>query len=250
MSTRFWMTVFSLAIIIAGSCPLGYSDGFLLKDGDTIVFLGDSITQLGKAPEGYVTLFKMFCDVSGYEVNVINAGISGHKSNDMLARLDKDVLSHHPDVVSISCGVNDVWHAFKKDNPSGVPLPEYKKNMTEIVDRCLQSGAKVLLLTATPIFEDLNSEENQKLAAYNEFLRQLAKEKIDAGKNIILCDLNQTFQDWYKQKMRQDNLLTTDGVHMNPRGNRLMAAHIIQSLGATNRELALVKKRWELINNM
>ena len=47
----------------------------------------------------------------------------------MLARLQKDVIDRHPDWVSISCGVNDVWHGER-----GVLLPDYKKNMTQIVD--------------------------------------------------------------------------------------------------------------------
>lgn len=213
---------------------------FLIKDGDTIVFLGDSITQQGGEPEGYVSLFKLLLDVGGYETRVVNAGIGGHKSNDMLARLDEDVLKHKPTWVSVSCGVNDVWHGEK-----GVPLPDYKKNMTEIVDRCLKTGAKVLLLTATPIFEDVNSSENMKLAPYNEFLRKLAKQK-----KILLCDLNQEFSRWYSLKLNDKKLMTTDGVHMNPRGNRLMAIQVAKALGAQRQQLVPAKKRWELVNNM
>jgi len=213
--------------------------GFKLKQGQTIVFLGDSITQAGAQPQGYVSLFKLFCGVNGYEVRVINAGIGGHKSNDMLARLDKDVLAHRPDWVSISCGVNDVWHGER-----GVPLPDYKKNMTEMVDRCLRSGAKVLLLTATPIHEDLNSPENQKLRGYNEFLRHLAKEK-----SLLLCDLFQAFENVYEARTSDEKVLTTDGVHMNGRGNRLMAREILQALGASADEMWDAENRWELVNN-
>lgn len=212
---------------------------FLLKDGDTIVFLGDSITQAGAKPEGYVSLVKLFCGVNGYAVRAINAGISGHKSNDMLARLDKDVLAHRPHWISISCGVNDVWHGER-----GVALDQYQQNMTEMVDRCLKAGAKVLLLTATPIHENLDSPENQRLQAYNDFLRRLAAEK-----QILLCDLFKAFAEVYKNKRRTENLMTTDGVHMNPRGNRFMAREILRSLGAVPPELRRAEKRWELINN-
>jgi len=238
---RLGILLVSLGLLLSAVSFAGQpTQKSILKDGDTIVFLGDSITQGGAKPEGYVTLFKLFCDVNGYEVNVINAGISGHKSNDMLARLQKDVLDHRPTWVSISCGVNDVWHGTK-----GVALPDYKKNMTEIVDRCLAAGAKVLLLTATPIFENLDSPENEKLTAYNEFLRHLAKEK-----RIVLCDLNKAFAAVYKEKRRKGNLLTTDGVHMRPRGNRLMAREIVKTLGATTREIRATEQRWELQNNL
>jgi len=240
---RFFLFGLSLCLYPAFSAP-GVAQNFLLQDGATIVFLGDSITQAGAQPEGYVSLFQLFCDVNGYEVQVINAGISGHKSSDMLARLQKDVLDHKPTWVSISCGVNDVWHQFLP-NHTGVPLEEYQKNMTEIVDRCLQAGAKVLLLTATPIFEKLDSPENQLLRGYNEFLRRLAQEK-----KLVLCDLYQTMAEWYQQKRNEENLLTTDGVHLNPRGNRIMAAEIIRTLGAAPRELNAAKQRWELVNNL
>lgn len=244
MYRLFIVAALILTISVSGVCQMETPKDFQLKDGDIFVFLGDSITQAGAQPEGYVSLFQLFCDVNGYEIKTINAGIGGHKSNDMLARLEKDVLSHKPNWVSISCGVNDVWHSFSP-NLTGVPLPDYQKNMTEIVGRCLQAGAKVILLTATPIMEKIDSPENQKLKDYNDFLRQLAKEK-----KILLCDLNQTFTEWYKQKLNDENLMTTDGVHMNPRGNRVMAAEIVKSLGAKANELAQAKKRWELVNNM
>jgi lysophospholipase L1-like esterase len=241
MNARFISIACGALFIWVGTCQLGYPEGFQFKkDGETLVFLGDSITEMGKQPEGYVSLFRLFCDANGYKATIINAGIGGHKSNDMLARLEKDVLSHKPTWVSISCGVNDVWHSFM-ENHKGVDLPDYQKNMTEIVDRCLQSGARVVLLTATPILEKIDNPENQKLSDYNEFLRKLAKEK-----KIILCDLNQSFLSLYKKKENDKNLLTTDGVHMNPQGNRVMATEILKSLGATERELAEATKQWDL----
>lgn len=230
----------AVALAISASSCLAAEKGFLLNDGETIVFLGDSITQAGTTTEGYITLFKLACDVTGHEIKVINAGISGHKSNDMLARLQRDVIDHHPSWVSISCGVNDVWHGER-----GVPLPDYRKNMTEIVDRCLAAGIKVLLLTATPIYEDPNSKENQKLAAYNDFLRQLARDK-----KVLLCDLNEAFTSIYVKKRSDEKLLTTDGVHMNPRGNRLMAREIFRALGATSQEINRANWRWELQGNL
>jgi lysophospholipase L1-like esterase len=228
-----WLAALVLFLFI----PNAVGSDFLLRDGETVVFLCDSITQAASRPEGYVSLFDLFCGMHGYQVKSINAGIGGHKSNDMLARLESDVLRHRPDWVSISCGVNDVWHGEK-----GVSLSDYQKNMTEIVNRCLQAGAKVLLLTATPIREDVDSPENLKLGPYNDFLRQLAKEK-----NLLLCDLFAAFQQIYRTKLREGNMLTTDGVHMNPRGNRLIAREILKTLKATNAQLHRVENRWELV---
>lgn len=219
-------------------------EGFKLKDGDTLVFLGDSITQAGTSPQGYIRMIELYFGVAGQEVDVINAGISGHKSDDMLARLQKDVLDHDPTWVSVSCGVNDVWHQFSGAS-GGVPLEDYKKNMREIVTRIKDAGANVILLTATPIYEDTSSKENQMLDNYNTFLRELAKEE-----DLLLADLSKAFHDRLALKRRDENLLTTDGVHMNPRGNRLMARTILQALGARHPQMRQTGKRWELIDNL
>jgi lysophospholipase L1-like esterase len=113
--------------------------------------------------------------------------------------------------------------------------------MTEIVDRCLAAGARVLLLTATPIMEDMNGPFNRKAVAYNDSLRRLARKK-----KVVLCDLNKAFAQAYAAKKTNENLLTTDGVHMKPGGYRLWATEVLKALGATPDELAKAQQRWDL----
>src|SRR5437867_12331161 len=80
-----------------------------LKGVRTIVTLGDSITQGGANPGGYVWLLQKYLDTlnPNQAIRVVNAGISGHKSTDMAARFQRDVVSAKPDIVTISVGVND-----------------------------------------------------------------------------------------------------------------------------------------------
>ena len=82
--------------------------------GDRIVFLGDSITQAGVGPKGYVTLIKNALADKG--ATVIGAGISGNKVPDIQGRLQKDVLDKKPTLVVVYIGINDVWHG--QDNPA------------------------------------------------------------------------------------------------------------------------------------
>lgn len=134
-----------------------------VKNGDKIAFLGDSITQGGMGnPKGYCRLVISGLEANGIKAEPIGAGISGHKSNQMLARVDKDVIAKNPTWMTLSCGVNDVWHGAK-----GVELPDYKKNITEIVDKAQKAGIKVMILTSTMIKEDAGNDLNKKLAAYN-----------------------------------------------------------------------------------
>ena len=164
---------------------LGHAEDIAVKSGEKIAFLGDSITQQGAgSPSGYVHLVISGLEANGIKATAIPAGISGHKSNDMLARVERDVLQKKPDWMTLSCGVNDVWHGAK-----GVPLEQYKKNITEIVDKCQAAHIKVMILTSTMIGEDQSNENNQKLMAYNAFLRELAKDK-----KCPLADLNAEMQ--------------------------------------------------------
>ena len=109
----------------------------------------------------------------------------------MLARLERDVISKKPDWMTLSCGVNDVWHGV-----NGVPLDQYKKNITEIVDKCEAAHIKVMILTSTMINEVPN-DNNTKLAGYNEFLRELAKEK-----KLPVGDLNEEMRPHLKPRPR------------------------------------------------
>ena len=207
-----------------------------VKDGQKIAFMGDSITEGGWGNKrGYVRLVIAGLDANGVKATPIPAGISGHKSNQMLARLKKDVLDKTPDWMTLSCGVNDVWHG-----QNGVPLDQYKINITAIVDQCQAAGVKVVILTATVIMEDLNNDLNKKVAPYNEFLRELAKEK-----KCRLADLNAMFQETIKASDKPGRVLTSDGVHMNPAGDQLMATGVLRALGL---DAAQIKKAQERFN--
>ena len=206
-----------------------------VTSGEKIAFLGDSITQGGaNNASGYVRLVIAGLEANGIKVTMIPAGISGHKSNQMLERLDKDVIAKKPDWMTLSCGVNDVWHGA-----NGVPLDAYQKNITAIVDRAQAAGIKVMILTATMIREDASNAENQKLAAYNEFLRALA-----ADKKCLLADLNADMQAAIQPGTHHEPQLTTDGVHMNPLGDRMMARGILRAFGLSDAELATASEAW------
>ena len=136
----------------------------LVKDGESIAFLGDSITQYGaESNVGYVRLVMRGLEANGIKARAIPAGIAGHKSNQMLARLDRDVLDKKPTWMTLSCGVNDVGHGV-----NGVPLAAFKQNITTIVEKCQAAGIKVMILTATVIYETgLQAGANKTLIDYN-----------------------------------------------------------------------------------
>ena len=229
------MSCISAATVISAT-SLAHAGEILAKDNDKIAFMGDSITQGGAKPGGYVTLVMSGLEANGVKATSIPAGISGHKSNQMLARLEKDVLSKKPDWMTLSCGVNDVWHGAR-----GVLIDDYKKNITEIVDQCQKAKIKVMILTSTMIKEDAAGDLNQKLKPYNDFLIELAKEK-----NLPLADLNADMQAAINASAdkKGGKLLTGDGVHMNPEGNKMMAVGVLKAFGLDEKQIEKAKEEW------
>ena len=253
------LKVFSLLVLTVFAFPILPSSAhaeIAVKSGEKIAFLGDSITQAGWGdPAGYVKLVMAGLAANGVTAEPVPAGIGGHKSNQMLARLDADVLSKKVQWMTLSCGVNDVWHGV-----NGVPLDEadaaahpgepakggepergtYKKNIAAILDQAAAAGVKVVVLTATVIHEKLDNAENARLAPYNEFLRAQAKER-----KLPVADVNAMCQERIKAANTPDQkLLTKDGVHMNPEGDRVMALGVLQAFGLNEAELKKAQEAW------
>jgi len=205
-----------------------------VKNNESISFLGDSITQYGASmPGGYVRLVISGLKANGITVTPFPAGISGQHSTEMLERLERDVLSKKPTWMTLSCGVNDVWHGEK-----GVPLDAYKANITALVDQAQAAGVKVMILTATMIGETPDNPNNVKLAAYNDFLRELARTK-----KCSLADVNADMLAAIKPGIT-GNQLTCDGVHMNPSGDQVMAASVLRAFGLNDAQLQKARDYW------
>jgi lysophospholipase L1-like esterase len=229
-----------------------------VKAGEKIAFMGDSITAGGAGKSGFITLVMDALNKEGLNLTSIPAGKSGNRSKDMLARLDESVISKKPDWMVLSCGVNDVWHfTLRLGNRTfeGVPLEDYKENIEAILKKAEEADIKVMILTSTMIGEDTEKETNQKLVPYNDFLREIAKEK-----NLPLADLNKDMQAALKEIPDQEgkakmfgepayprnikNKLTADGCHMNNLGNIMMAKGILRAFGLGEEKIAAAEKSW------
>jgi lysophospholipase L1-like esterase len=225
--------------LIVLALPL-HADSLKIQNGAKVAFLGDSITAQGWGfPGGYVHLVVAGLAAENVKIVPIPAGLSGNTSRDMLARLARDVLGKGPDWMTLSCGVNDVWHAAA----GGVPLEEYKTNITSIVDQAQAKGIKVMIMTSTCINEDDNAN-NQKLVAYNDFLRELASEK-----HCLLADESALYIAALKATPPPagTKLLTVDGVHPAPTGHMLMARGILQAFGVPDADFSKIEAGWDTI---
>ncbi len=195
-------------------------------NGDRIAFLGDSITQCGSDdPRGWVNILESRVRKEVDEVAFIHAGIGGNTSADMLKRINADVIRRKPTWVFFSCGVNDSPNPAA-DNP-GVPLDKYIKNVSTIFDKLDKTGAKIVVLSQTPVLEDdPNYGANINLASYNSELKRMALER----KYIYLDPGAAIRKAIAEKKDSKKRTLTWDGTHLNNRGNAIFADVVLKGL--------------------
>lgn len=218
-----------LVVVMVFTILNGCSSSDKLKKNDTIVFLGDSITAAGVNPDGYVTLTAeginaAFPDLG---INVIGAGIGGHKVPDCQKRLDRDVLQKNPTIVVIYIGINDVWHWNRNE---GTPIEVFESGLKDMIAKINAVGARVILCTPTVIGEktDGSNEYDKMLEDYSSISRKVAQE---TGSQML--DLRKGFMDYLKENNPdnlQEGVLTTDTVHLNPTGNKVLASLMLEAL--------------------
>jgi len=162
----------------------------------------------------------------GLNLTYINAGISGNKAPDLLERIGEDVIAHDPDWITVSIGINDVWHGV-----NGTPIDRFKDCYSEVVSRLQkQTVAKLALFTTTVIGENLESDPNRMLTPFNDFIRETAIKR-----KALLVPMNEEFHKtisaWQKVEGNEDYRFTADGVHMQPAGDYLMAFTLLKAWG-------------------
>lgn len=192
-----------------------------------IAFLGDSITQAGAQPGGYVDQLREALLAAHPKAHVIAAGISGHRVPDLLRRYRADVIQEKATTVFVYIGINDVWHS---EQGRGTHINEYEKGLRELVRNLKESGASVVLATPTVIGEKRGAANN--LDAMLDRFAAVSR-TVAAEEGAVLCDLRRAFQI-YLEAFNPGNvergILTTDGVHLTPLGNQLVALEAARAL--------------------
>ena len=134
----------------------------LIKDGQTILFQGDSITDFGRdksnaAPNnqpalgtGYAWLagVELLVDHPNSKLSVFNRGISGNKVFQLADRWQADCLDLKPDVLSILIGVNDIWHTLTGKYQGTVAI--YERDYRALLERTKKALPKVKLVICEP----------------------------------------------------------------------------------------------------
>ncbi|KHE68752.1 SGNH/GDSL hydrolase family protein [Halobacillus sp. BBL2006] len=192
-----------------------------------ILFIGDSITESGRFSDpqglgnGYVHKVMKKLELS--PDIILNRGVSGDRIVNLEERWERDVLKENPDLLSISIGVNDVWRQLDSQGMTQVTARQFKEKYIQLLERTLEKcNSEIVLMEPTIIGEEPESEGNQRLKEYVHVLREAAEQ---FGCSYV--PLHGAFIKQLRAKVLTP--LTTDGVHMNERGDELMAVEWIKA---------------------
>lgn len=206
-------------------------DKIELKDGDTLVFLGDSITHqclyTQYVEDYYYTRFPQM------RIHFHNSGVGGDRASDALVRFDEDVAEFKPKYVTILLGMNDgTYRDFDK-----ATFDTYQKDMTTVLDKIKDIGA--VAIPMTPTMHDARAARLRKpaeprdtyyngvLALYGAWLREMAQQR-GLGFVDMYSPLNNLIMEMRKKDANY--IMIPDGVHPAAPGQVVMAVAIINDM--------------------
>jgi lysophospholipase L1-like esterase len=210
---------------------------FNLKDGDRVVFYGDSITD----QRLYTTFAETFAVTRFPKSNVtfVHSGwggdrVTGGGGGPIDLRLNRDVIAYKPTVVTIMLGMNDASYQPFRDPTFNT----YAKGYEHIVDKLKADlpGVRLTLIKPSP-YDDVTRKPkfedgyNAVLIRYGDFLRDLAQK---SGSDF--ADLNTLVTDATRKAFESDpalaEKLNPDRVHPGPGGQLLMAYALLKDWNA------------------
>ena len=212
----------------------------IFESGDTVCFLGDSITHGGQFHE-FLQLFYA-TRYPNLKLTFLNCGISGDNAEGMIHRLDKDVFIHNPSHVFLMTGMNDVIRTlyFEGEASNEIvqnrkkALDEYKRNI-DILDKKFEtSDIRPLYLTPS-IYDQYSKIERENNMGCNDALIECSThlKKITKQRNTTVIDLNSSMKHIMERELQNDSLFTIvgkDRVHPETTGHFVMFHEILSAI--------------------
>lgn len=211
----------------------------LFEKGQKILFIGDSITDCGRARPvgeglgdalgaGYVAdaAALLGCAYPELALRVVNMGTGGHQARDLAARWQSDVLDLAPDWVVLLIGINDVWRRF--DSPRQVEqhvrLSDYRQTLQDLIATTLPRTRGMVLMS--PFYLEPNREDAMRRAmdAFGQVVRELA-----AQHNLPFVDAQAAFDGLLAHYYPAS--IAWDRVHPNHIGSMCLARAFLAGVG-------------------
>ncbi len=198
-----------------------------------ILFQGDSITDAGRDKRnyhhmgnGYPKFAAKLIAEAHPELNIefINLGVSGNRTDQLFDRLSKDAIDFQPDIISIFIGINDIWHRYGSERIMTTD-EQIEANYRAILERIRkETNAKIMMLV--PYILDCEDKEKTRadLPALQAIVRKLAAEYAD-----VLIPLDEQFDEALKTQP-EPHYYSNDAVHPNGNGAAFIGARYAEAI--------------------
>ena len=212
----------------------------LFEEKDTVLFIGDSISDYERAKPVGEGLFNAWghsyvacagallgCMYPELGLRVVNMGIGGNQIRHLKERWQNDVMDRKPDWVSILIGINDVWRQF--DSPQlpeeHVPPEEFEKTYEELIQITLPHVKGMILMT--PYYMEPNRQDlmRARMDEYGAIVKKLAEKY-----GLVFVDLQAGWDRLFRY-MHSTNI-AWDRVHPNQTGCMYIAKQFLEAVGA------------------
>lgn len=209
---------------------------FAFQDGQTVLFIGDSITDCGRRVEhapygnGYVKLAIDLITAKYPERNLcyLNKGIGGNTVEDLRNRWHDDVVFHQPDWLTIKIGINDLHRTLRGD--MAVTPERYEQLYREIL-QITQEQTNARLVLIDPFYvstdTDLGSFRGRVLQLLPEYLNIV--EKLSKEFNTLHVKTHEKFV--VQLKYRRADAFCPEPVHPYLSGHLIIALALLEALG-------------------
>ena len=207
MNKKKLISYISILLIIIIVPIIIYECNIHKKNSNKILFLGDSITQRYD--------FKKYFP----KHNIINSGIGGNFTTDILNDLDSRVYKYNPDKVFLLIGINDIKFSDLSDD-------EIINNIELITSSIKEElpNVKIYIQSIYPINYDknkelLSSKDNERIQNINKEIKNICKD--NNYTYINMYDSLEIFNQLFKY-------YTTDGIHINRVGYRVITMKLFR----------------------
>lgn len=193
-----------------------------------ILFQGDSITDVNRNETidnlglGYVRIIKD--KLNKYEI--INKGISGNRTIDLIKRWEEDTINIKPDILVILIGINDIWHKYEHNVDTNTL--EFRNNYLKLLNDCLERLPNTKIVLIEPFVFPIG--------AYNKTWESdlLEQQKIVKELALKYNHLFVPMQEILNKALKEYEMIEilNDGVHPTKKGHEIIAKNVLVALNS------------------